>query len=118
MPPDIHLHRTHTLGLPRARQVAESWAEQARQTFGMACHWGEDERANTLEFTRQGVSGQLAVSATHFELGAKLGFLLRAFAPKIEAEIRKNLDALLDGPAAPAAPGPAAAGPAKTSGSR
>jgi len=107
MSPDIHLHRTHALGLPRAREVAESWAEQARQTFGMACRWGEGEHADTLEFTRQGVSGQLVVSATHFELGAQLGFLLRAFAPKIEAEVRKNLDALLGTPAAPAAPGPA-----------
>jgi hypothetical protein len=35
------------------------------------------------------------VSADHFELDAKLGFLLGAFKEHIEGEIVKNLDQLL-----------------------
>jgi hypothetical protein len=41
------------------------------------------------------VSGTLIVAADHFDLDAKLGFLLGAFAKTIENEIRKNLDGLL-----------------------
>ena len=35
------------------------------------------------------------MGADHFELDAQLGFLLGAFKDRIEAEIVKNLDALL-----------------------
>jgi hypothetical protein len=35
------------------------------------------------------------VAADHFDLHAKLGFLLGAFSKTIEAEITKNLDDLL-----------------------
>ena len=53
-----------------------------------------------MEFTRSGVSGTLIVAADHFDLHAKLGFLLGAFAKTIEAEIMKNLDGLLSQAAA------------------
>jgi hypothetical protein len=35
------------------------------------------------------------VTSDHFDLNAKLGFLLGAFKDRIEGEIVKNLDALL-----------------------
>jgi len=44
---------------------------------------------------RSGVNGRLIVAADHFDLEAKLGFLLGAFAKTIEGEIQKNLDAQL-----------------------
>jgi len=62
----------------------------------------EGETSDTVEFTRAGVNGRLIVAADHFDLDAKLGFLLGAFAGTIEREIEKNLDALL-GKAAAAA---------------
>ena len=37
----------------------------------------------------------MVVTGDHFDLDAKLGFLLGAFKGKIEAEIVKNLDNLL-----------------------
>ena len=100
---DIHIHRPHRLGLATARKVAWDWAEQAEQKFGMACTVIEGETSDTVEFTRSGVKGELIVAPDHFDLQAKLGFLLGAFAKTIEAEIEKNLDALL-GAAAAAAP--------------
>ncbi len=62
----------------------------------------EGETSDTVEFTRSGVSGRLIVAADHFDLEARLGFLLGAFAKTIEGEITKNLDTLL-APAAKAA---------------
>ena len=101
--PDIHIRREHTLGLAKARQVAWQWAEQVEEKFQMECTVIEGESSDTVEFTRSGVKGQLIVAAKHFELEAKLGFLLGAFAKTIEAEIEKNLDALLAKGAKPAA---------------
>lgn len=91
----IHIHREHQLGLPGARKVAWQWAEQAEADFDMACTYEEGDDADEVQFSRSGVTGTLTVAADHFELDAQLGFLLGAFKDRIEAEIVKNLDALL-----------------------
>jgi putative polyhydroxyalkanoate system protein len=93
--PDIRIHREHTLGLAKARKVAWQWAEQVEKSFGMECTVIEGKDRDTVEFTRAGVDGRLIVTADHFDLNAKLGFLLGAFSQTIESEIEKNLDALL-----------------------
>ncbi len=93
--PDIHIHREHHLGLEKARKVAWEWAEHAEKKFDMECTVVEGKTTDTVEFTRSGVSGTLVVAADHFDLNAKLGFLLGAFSKTIESEIEKNLDALL-----------------------
>lgn len=99
---DIRIHREHSLGLAKARKIAWTWAEQVEKEFDMECTVLEGETSDTVAFTRSGVHGQLIVAADHFDLHAKLGFLLGAFSKTIENEIIKNLDALLaqDGKAA------------------
>ena len=94
--PDIRIHRDHTLGLAKARKIAWHWAEEVEQKFGMACTVTEGETSDTVEFTRSGVAGELIVAADHFDLKARLGFLLGAFSRRIETEILSNLDALLE----------------------
>jgi putative polyhydroxyalkanoate system protein len=71
----------------------------------------EGETSDTVAFVRSGVSGELIVAPDHFDLHARLGFLLGAFSKTIEAEIEKELDALLGQAAKPAAAKPAAAKP-------
>ena len=93
--PDIKIHRDHTLGLAKARKVAWQWAEEVEKKFDMECTVIEGETSDTVEFTRSGVSGTLIVAPDHFDLNAKLGFLLGAFSKTIESEIEKNLDGLL-----------------------
>jgi putative polyhydroxyalkanoate system protein len=93
--PDIRIHRDHSLGLAKARKVAWQWAETAEQKFDMECTVLEGETSDTVEFTRSGVNGTLIVAADHFDLHAKLGFLLGAFAKTIETQIEQNLDQLL-----------------------
>lgn len=101
--PDIRIHREHSLGLAQARKIAWQWAEEVEKKFDMACTVVEGEYSDTVEFTRSGVSGSLVVAPDHFDLHAKLGFLLGAFSKTIEGEILKNLDTLL-AQAKPAAP--------------
>jgi putative polyhydroxyalkanoate system protein len=92
---DIHIQRNHQLGLAGARKVAWQWAEQAEGDFGMECTYEEGGESDEVAFSRSGVSGTLLVTADHFALDAKLGFLLGAFRERIEGEIVKNLDQLL-----------------------
>ena len=92
---EIRIHRDHQLGLAKAREVAWAWAEDVEKRFDMECSVLEGETSDTVEFTRSGVNGTLIVAADHFDLQAKLGFLIGAFSKTIEGEIEKNLDALL-----------------------
>jgi putative polyhydroxyalkanoate system protein len=102
--PDIRIHRNHKLGLAKAREVAWKWAEDVEEKFDMECTVLEGETSDTVEFKRLGVSGSLIVAADHFDLDARLGFLLGAFSKTIENEIERNLDLLLDQSAKAAAP--------------
>jgi putative polyhydroxyalkanoate system protein len=108
--PDIRIRREHTLGLARARKIAGKWAEHVESKFGMQCSVIEGKLSDTVEFRRSGVNGELVVAPDHFDLNARLGFLLGAFRGTIEREIEAELDALLAGTKAA---GAARAGPAK-----
>ena len=106
--PDIRIHRKHQLGLAKAREIAWQWAEDVEKKFDMACTVIEGETSDTVEFARMGVSGRLIVAPDHFDLDAKLGFLLGAFSRTIESEIERNLDDLLEEGAKTAAAPPKA----------
>lgn len=93
--PDIRIHREHTLGLDKAREIADAWAEDVNREFDMVCDFTRGQSSDTVSFKRSGVSGTLTVAADHFDLHAKLGILLGVFAKTIEEHILKNLDAQL-----------------------
>jgi putative polyhydroxyalkanoate system protein len=92
---DLKLHRDHTLGLARARKVALKWAEDAEARLDMECTIVEGDDEDVLEFTRSGVDGRMVVTATFFDLEARLGFLLKPFVGQIEKEVGKQLDEAL-----------------------
>jgi putative polyhydroxyalkanoate system protein len=96
--PELKIEREHTLGLSGARAVAERWREQAEQEWGMICETDTGDSRDCLRFARSGVSGELTVTETRFDLQLKLGFLLGAYSAKIAQKINANLDELL-GPA-------------------
>ena len=108
---DLNLHRDHKLGLARARKVALKWAEHVEEKLDMECTLIEGDDSDVLEFTRSGVAGRMVVAADHFDLEAKLGFLLKPFLASIEAEVSKQLDEALAKEQAKAAKAPKA--PAK-----
>ncbi len=93
---EIRIRREHGLGLARAREVVLKWAEHVEKKFDMECTLLEGDTSDTLEFTRSGVKGQVIVTEQAFDLQAKLGFLMGAFAGQIEAEIVRQLDAALE----------------------
>jgi putative polyhydroxyalkanoate system protein len=107
---EIRIHRSHRLGLAKARKTAWRWAEWAEEKFGMECTVTEGEANDVVEFRRAGVEGRLVVDAHSFELTAQLGLLLGAFRSRIEQEIEDNVDAVL----ASAAAAPKKKAPART----
>ena len=112
--PDIRIRREHTLGLAKARKIAWKWAEDVEEKFGMECSMLEGDFSDTVSFTRSGVNGELIVAADHFDLHARLGFLLGAFAKSIEREVLDNLDTLLAKSEKAAAAAPAKFAPKAT----
>lgn len=93
--PDLRIHREHLLGFAPARRIAREWVQTATDKLGMDCEYREGETCDQVSFARPGVSGELKVTGTAFELNAKLGFLLGAYKDRIEQEIGRNLDELL-----------------------
>jgi putative polyhydroxyalkanoate system protein len=89
---DIHIRRDHTLGLARARKVAWKWAEHVEKQYEMECTVLEGETSDTVQFKRSGVNGSMIVTGEHFEVRAKLGLLMGAFAGQIQAEVGRQLD--------------------------
>lgn len=102
--PDIHIERSHALGLPRARELARQWVAQAEQDWGLACQYDAGESCDRVRFSGAGVDGTVEVSADCFALHAQLGFLFGNFSEAIEQKVARNLDDLL-GQEAPPQPG-------------
>ena len=92
---EIRIRRDHTLGLARARNVAWKWAEHVEKEYEMECTVVEGETSDTVQFKRSGVNGSMIVTAEHFEVSAKLGLLMGAFAGQIQAEVARQLDEAL-----------------------
>lgn len=85
---EINITKKHKLGLKKAKAKVNKLADQLAQDYDLESEWDGD----SLVFQRAGVSGQLDVSKDEVQLVMKLGFLMAAFKPKIEAQLISNLD--------------------------
>jgi putative polyhydroxyalkanoate system protein len=93
---DINYHRDHTLGLPKARELAKEWANGAAKQLGLDCQRVEGAEQDVLTFDRMGVTGTMTVTGTSFDLHVKLGMMMSAFKPIVEAEVARNLGLIID----------------------
>ena len=84
---DITIHQHHHLSATRARAAAEKVADEMATEFDMAIDW----QGNVLHFKRSGVSGTLTLLDSAAQLDITLGFMLKAFAPKIEEQVGRNM---------------------------
>ena len=87
---DIQIQRAHSMPLKKARDAANDFAQRLNEKFDLQSEWDGD----TLNFSRSGVSGRLALTKSDVTIDVKLGFLLSAFAGKMEGHIKDNLDQL------------------------
>ncbi len=88
---EILLNKKHKLGMTKAKAKVNKLAKQLETDYDLQSQWEGD----TLVFERAGVSGHLAVTKDEVTLQMKLGFLMAAFKPKIEEQLKNNLDKLI-----------------------
>jgi putative polyhydroxyalkanoate system protein len=88
---DVKVHQAHNHGLPRARVLAKQWVDNGARKMGLECKYEEGADQDVITFERMGVTGAMTVTATSFDMEVKLGMMMKAFKPMIEAEISKNL---------------------------
>ncbi len=88
---DINIHRKHTLGVAKAKQVANKVAKDLETKYELVCEW----EGNTLSFGRAGVQGELLVTKEEMTCEVTLSFLFKAFKGPIQNEMEKNFDKLL-----------------------
>ena len=74
----------------------KEWANGAARQMGLECQHTEGAEQDVLTFERMGVTGTMTVTGTRFELLVKLGLMMAAFKPMIEAEVAKNLGRIID----------------------
>ncbi len=84
---DITIRQAHQLSAAKARAAAEKVADEMAIEFDMATDWEGD----VLNFKRSGVSGTLTLLDREAQLDINLGFMLKAFAPKIEEQAGRNM---------------------------
>jgi len=83
----IDITHPHSLPPAKARTAVEAVAKKLSERFDMKYSWDSD----TLNFSRSGVEGAIALLPQSLHVTAKLGFLLSAMQGPIEAEIRRVL---------------------------
>ena len=85
---DIRIRRRHGMTPKAARQAADRIARRLDEEFELAHEWDD----NVLHFKRSGVSGELVVDNKEVHIRVRLGFLLMAIRPRIEAKIHRFFD--------------------------
>jgi putative polyhydroxyalkanoate system protein len=93
---DITYQHSHNLGMDKARELATHWVEDTAKKMGLTCQHEQGATQDTISFERMGVHGTMLVSPTSFDLNIKLGMMMKAFKPMIEAEVSKNLTRIIE----------------------
>lgn len=91
--PDISIRQMHTLSHTKARAAAQKVADRLADEYELATQWEGD----VLSFKRSGISGTLVLHDKQAQLDITLGFLLKAFAPTISAQVEKNMQKVFNG---------------------
>jgi putative polyhydroxyalkanoate system protein len=84
---DIQIVQEHNLSPERARAAAQQVADKVAAEFGMAWRWEGD----VLHFERSGVEGALTLGEQRAALQIRLGMLMSAFRPAIEAKVADKM---------------------------
>jgi putative polyhydroxyalkanoate system protein len=84
---DIQIVQEHNLSPERARAAAQQVADKVAAEFGMQWRWEGD----VLRFERSGVEGALTLGEQRAALQIRLGMLMSAFRPMIEAKVTDKM---------------------------
>ena len=86
--PDIHISKTHSLPLQKAKEVALEVADQLKKQYDLKGEW----LGNALKFHKAGIKGELVVENNKIDVRLSLSLPFTLFRQKIQSEIERNLD--------------------------
>lgn len=84
---EIIIIQNHKLSPAKARKAAQEVADKLAEEYDLVSSWDGD----VLRFERSGVDGSLTLEKGVASMSLKLGFLLRAFSSKIEAQVSEKM---------------------------
>jgi len=84
----IDIQRTHSKPLKDAKKAVERVAAHIAEKFDVEYEWS----GNTLNFSRSGVDGHIAVTAKDVHVSVNLSFMLMMIKSSVEREIHRYLD--------------------------
>jgi putative polyhydroxyalkanoate system protein len=84
----IDIKRSHSKPLKEAKKSVERVAKHIADKFDVEYEW-ED---NTLNFSRSGVDGHIAVTAKEIHVSVNLSFMLMMIKSSVDKEIHRYLD--------------------------
>ena len=84
----IDIQRSHSKPLKDAKKSVERVAKHINDKFDVEYQWDE----NTLNFSRSGVDGSIAVTAKDLHVSVNLSFMLMMIKSSVENEIHRYLD--------------------------
>ncbi|WP_426112262.1 polyhydroxyalkanoic acid system family protein [Massilia sp. PWRC2] len=87
---DIHIVQAHALSATQARAAAQQVTDKLARDYQLTCAWDGD----ILRFERSGVAGELQLAAGQAVVDVRLGFMMGAFAPVIEAKLASSMKQL------------------------
>ena len=88
---NIHIERSHHLGIENARAQVEELAQSLRDELHADYQWNGD----SLVFKRSGASGTIDVSADRIRVDIELDLMLSLMKGILEDRIKRRLDAAL-----------------------
>ncbi len=92
---DITIRQPHTLGLPKARELAHQWVAQASKDLGLLCKYQESVEFDTIAFERMGVTGTILVKANSMDLDIELG-MMKPLKGMVQGIVTQNLSAMIE----------------------
>ena len=84
----IDIKRSHTKPLKGAKKAVERVAEHIADKFDVEYEWDD----NSLNFSRTGVDGHIAVTAKEIHVSVNLSFMLMMIKSSVDREIHRYLD--------------------------
>lgn len=88
----IEVHRPHDLDQTHAREVAEELARDLSRKFDVNYEWDGE----VMRFQRSGIKGRLDITPEDFRVQLEVGLMLSPFRGRIEEEIHKQLDKIIN----------------------
>ena len=65
---DVQFQQSHSLGLDKARELAQRWVEGAGAKMGLTCKTEQGADKDVVSFERSGVNGTMVVTGESFNV--------------------------------------------------